>query len=94
MKLRIRDLEEQLSKLTSRPVDSSLENTNSNIQTLESTIGGTYHVHLDGNSLGQQQAVARSVTHKTRTFGQSHWVVNGLLLVRLIPGTLIRKQGD
>ncbi|KAF2276998.1 uncharacterized protein EI97DRAFT_466557 [Westerdykella ornata] len=82
LKLRIQDLEEQLSKLGPRPVNSALESPNSNIQTLNSTIGGTFHVHCEGSSLGQQQAIARSVTHKTRLFGQSHWAVNGLLLVR------------
>lgn len=82
LKIRIQDLEEQLSKLTSRPVDSSVENQNSTFQTLDSTISGTFHVHCEGGSLGQQPAVARNVTHKTRFFGQSHWAVNGVLLVR------------
>jgi hypothetical protein len=83
LKLRIRDLEEQLSKLTSNPANTSPETPHSNIQTLNSTISGTFHVHCEGSSLGQQQSIARSVTHKTRLFGQSHWAVNGVLLVRL-----------
>lgn len=93
LKLRIRDLEEQLSKLTSRPVNSSLETPNSNIQTLSSTIGGTFHVHCEGSSPSQQPVIARSVTHKTRFFGQSHWAVNGVLLVRLT-GVLVMERGD
>ncbi|USP81341.1 hypothetical protein yc1106_08615 [Curvularia clavata] len=82
LKLRIRDLEEQLSKLTSTPANTSSETPHWNIQTLNSTISGTFHVHCEGSSLGQQQSIARSVTHKTRLFGQSHWAVNGVLLIR------------
>lgn len=88
LKLKIKDLEEQLSKLTSRPVDSSLENPNPTFQTLDSTISGTFYVQCEGSSPGQQPAIARTVAHKTRLFGQSHWAVNGVLLVRLRPGVL------
>ncbi|XP_014554662.1 hypothetical protein COCVIDRAFT_17600 [Bipolaris victoriae FI3] len=82
LKLRIRDLEDQLSKLTSRLANPSPEPPHSNIQTLNSTLSGTFHVHCEGSSLGQQQAIARGVSHKTRLFGQSHWTVNGVLLIR------------
>ena len=83
LKLRIQDLEEQLSKLASKPFNPSLENPNPTFQTLNSTISGTFHVQCEGSSPSQQPAIARSVTHKTRLFGQSHWAVNGVLLVRL-----------
>nr|BBJ34515.1 putative transcriptional regulator [Alternaria solani] len=82
LKLRIQDLEEQLSRLASRPVNSPFETPNSTIQMMDSTISGTFHVHCEGSTLGQQPAIARSVSHKTRFFGQSHWAVNGVLLIR------------
>ncbi|KAF1836560.1 hypothetical protein BDW02DRAFT_566987 [Decorospora gaudefroyi] len=82
LKLRIQDLEEQLSKLASKPGNASLENPNSTLQTLDSTISGKFHIQCEGGSLGQQPPIARSVTHKTRFFGQSHWAVNGVLLIR------------
>lgn len=92
LKLRIRDLEDQLSKLTSRPANPSPEPPHSNIQTLNSTLSGTFHVHCEGSSLGQQQAIARGVSHKTRLFGQSHWTVNGVLLVRLAHVLVVMKK--
>lgn len=83
LRLRIRQLEEQLSKKT--PPEhhhSPTSTTTSNIQKLSSGLGGTFHVHCESSSSGQSQTIARSVAHKTRLFGQSHWAVNAILLVR------------
>ena len=44
------------------------------IQTITSRLGGTIHVHYDA-------AIARSMSHKTRTFGQSSWVVSAIHMV-------------
>lgn len=72
MKSKIRQLEEQLNRATARPVQPPA--SNSHIETSTSSIGGTFHVHRENRSLGQRQVISRSVTHKARTFGQSHWV--------------------
>lgn len=82
LRLRIRQLEEQLSKKTSAEHHHSpASTTTSNIQKLSSGLGGTFHVHCESSSSGQPQNIARSVAHKTRLFGQSHWAVNAILLV-------------
>jgi hypothetical protein len=82
LKLRIRELEDQLSKSTLRPTQSPVPTPNTNIETTSSHLGGTFHAICESSSIGQPQAITRSITHKTRLFGQSHWAVNGLLLVR------------
>lgn len=82
LRLRIRQLEDQLSKKTPpEHHDSPASTTTSNIQKLSSGLGGTFHVHCESGSSRQPQTIARSVAHKTRLFGQSHWAVNGILLV-------------
>ena len=80
MKSRIRQLEEQLSKATQRSTRSPVLTSNSNIETTTSCIAGTVYVHHDSRLFGQIQAISRSVMHKTRLFGQSHWI-NGVALV-------------
>lgn len=74
MKSRIRELEEQLSKATPRSIQSPVPTSSSNIETTTSRMGGTFYVHHESGLSGRPQAIARSVTHKTRVFGQSHWV--------------------
>ena len=80
MKSRIRQLEEQLSKATQTSTQPPFPTSNSNIETTSSCITGTFSVHHESRLSGQPQVITRSVTHKTRLFGQSHWV-NGVALV-------------
>jgi hypothetical protein len=89
MKIRIQQLEEQLSRPTLRSIQPSISNSDSNIETTTSRIGGTFHIHRES---GQPQAITRSVTHKTRQFGQSHWI-NGVALAssRAICRRLLNK---
>lgn len=87
MRNRIKELEEQLSKATSSKStpQSQTSPLNSEIETATSQIGGTYYFHIDS-----PQGLTRSVTHKTRLFGQSHWIV-GMSLVgqsSLFPSSL------
>lgn len=70
---RIRQLEEQLSK-ASKITQSLVSTPNSNIETTTSSLGGTFHLHRENRTLGQPEAITRSVSHKTRMFGQSHWI--------------------
>ena len=83
LKLRIQQLEDQLSKSSLKPIQFPVSTPNSNIETTSSRLGGTFHIHCESGSFGEPQAIARSITHKTRLFGQSHWFVNGVLLVRV-----------
>lgn len=81
MKLRIQELEEQLSQ-ASTPASSapSLVSRSGQSSTLhgtdqvKSTLGGTFDVVQESRLFGQAQAVVRSVAHKNRVFGQSHWI--------------------
>jgi hypothetical protein len=73
LKSQIRKLEEQLSNATSG-------HTQTPASTLNSSVGGTFYIHYESPATGQPHAIARSVTHKRRLFGQSHWI-NGLVLV-------------
>ncbi|OIW27604.1 hypothetical protein CONLIGDRAFT_655445 [Coniochaeta ligniaria NRRL 30616] len=86
LKLRIRQLEDQLSKSNLMPNHSSVstpQSNVSNVETASSRLGGTFHLHYGSGSPGQPHpAIARSVTHKTRLFGLSHWATSGVPLVR------------
>lgn len=80
LKNRIRCLEEQLDKSSARHTFTTLP---TGIETSTSQIGGTFHIHYPSPSgagvvqktstLGQAQAISRSLSHKTRLLGQSHW---------------------
>lgn len=84
MKIRIRELEEQLSKATQRSTQSPIPTSNSNLETTTSRLAGTFHVHHESRLVGQAQFISRSVMHKTRLFGQSH-LINGFALVSSCP---------
>ncbi|RDW75429.1 hypothetical protein BP6252_06571 [Coleophoma cylindrospora] len=88
LRLRIRQLEDQLSKSTLSPIQPSASTPSSNIETTSSRLGGTFYIHSEKGPSGQTNAVARNITHKTRLFGQSHWTVHGILLVRDILETI------
>ncbi|EED20220.1 conserved hypothetical protein [Talaromyces stipitatus ATCC 10500] len=81
LKLRIKELEEQLSKASLKPTSKPVETPRLSIETLVSRLGGTYHVHCE-KLAGQTETIARGITHKSRLFGQSHWEVNVILMVR------------
>lgn len=75
LKNRVRQLEEQLAKVNRNSSHPPVRNSGPNIETITSRISGTFYVHSEG------RAISRSVTHKSREFGQSHWVT-GLLQIR------------
>ncbi|KAK4462917.1 hypothetical protein QBC42DRAFT_325978, partial [Cladorrhinum samala] len=52
-----------------------------NVETTTVGIAGTFHLHTENCQTGKPQAVTRSVSHKARLFGQSHWI-NGISLLR------------
>ncbi|RHZ58376.1 fungal specific transcription factor domain-containing protein [Aspergillus thermomutatus] len=67
LRTRIRELEEQLSR-AAHAIQPSASTPDSNIETTSSRLSGIFHVHRE---VGQVKT--RSVTHKRRLFGQSHW---------------------
>ncbi|KAI1780687.1 putative C6 transcription factor [Hypoxylon cercidicola] len=84
LKYRIKQLEEQLSKAEQSSSLSPVQAT----ETITSRISGTFHVHHE-DRIGSQSSgvIQRSTTHKSREFGQSHWI-NGLLILRDIIATI------
>lgn len=52
----------------------SILTKNSRIETKTRNIAGNFHFHTEHRVTSQPHAAVRSVTHKTRLFGQSHWV--------------------
>lgn len=68
----------ELAPALSDPFRIQKENT----LTTSTRVGGTFHVHNESSECGtgRDGGIPRSVTHKTRVFGQSHWI-NGIVLV-------------
>lgn len=64
--------------MTSSPISTSTSTFAP--PSFNSSLGGAIHVH-ESRLFGKSQCVINSVTHKTRTFGQSHWI-NGAILIR------------
>ncbi|KAH7129501.1 hypothetical protein B0J13DRAFT_509852 [Dactylonectria estremocensis] len=81
MRMRIQQLEEQLSKATIQPpqthtlppVPVPTAGSDSIFETASSRLAGTFHIHRS-TLFGEAQVFKRSITHKTRMFGQSHWI--------------------
>ena len=94
MQRRIRELESQLAGVSikhppakSPPVELAPSLTDpfstqtEDTLTTSTRLGGTFHVHNESSECGAgREGIPRSVTHKTRVFGQSHWI-NGIVLV-------------
>ncbi len=97
MKARISELEEQLSKLAhGHHMRPPVLTTGSDIETTTSPISGTFHIHHETRLPGEARIISRSMTHKTRLFGQSHWV-NGVAAVSAhapYPMSLDRSLND
>lgn len=79
LKNKIKELEERLSQ-SNGTSQSPIQTPGSNIEAISSRIGGTFYVHHEEPLAGQPQNISRSVTHKSRMFGQSHWIT-GMALV-------------
>ncbi|KAL3478537.1 hypothetical protein BJX99DRAFT_269206 [Aspergillus californicus] len=80
LKLRIRQLEDQLGKVPQLASEPGIETTSSDLT-------GTFHLHYKSGASGQHGPIVSSVSAKTRLFGQSHWVVSGVQLIRDILNT-------
>ena len=78
LKSRIRQLEEQLSRVTPLSTQSPVLTSYSDLT------GGTFHVHRESR-FRAAQATSRSIMYKTRLFGQSHWSTGLFTLVGSCP---------
>lgn len=82
LKLRIDQLEQSLS-LTKKSPTKYLHAGPTDTAT--SFLAGTFHVQHEGHSFGSADInTSRSVMHKSRLFGRSHWV-NGVVMVCCYP---------
>lgn len=86
MKARIAELEEKLSHSGSvaasvASVSPSSPAATHAVQTVTS-LAGVIEVLEDNRSFGRAHTISRSIAHKNRLFGQSHWM-NGFVVVRL-----------
>ncbi|KFX94872.1 hypothetical protein O988_06103 [Pseudogymnoascus sp. VKM F-3808] len=99
MQQRIRELESKLARasITQTPVQrppvelapallDPFQTQKETMVTTSTKLGGTFHVHNESSEcgIGRDGGIPRSVTHKTRVFGQSHWI-NGIVLFLGIP---------
>lgn len=81
MKCKVRQLDEQLLKTTQTITRSPVPVSDVNIEKNASRLAGIFNTHHEICSLEQAQDITtRSVMHKTRIFGQSHFI-NGVPLV-------------
>ncbi|KAH7213373.1 uncharacterized protein BKA55DRAFT_256016 [Fusarium redolens] len=79
---KVRQLEVQLSSTTAAPSQSHVSTPAPNLETSSSKLGGTFHLHSQRQQ-GNALAIPRAISHKSRFFGQSHFVC-GLPLLRHI----------
>lgn len=97
MQSKIRHLEQQLSKLTPKPAYTATVATPSgNIETTSSKLAGTLHVHGSNTTstlFGRSALMSRSISHKTRLLGQSHWM-NGAVPIVSDPGSRLTKHEE
>ncbi|PGH07252.1 hypothetical protein AJ80_08038 [Polytolypa hystricis UAMH7299] len=93
LKRKVQQLEAQLYKQTSGSIQSPLSSSGSRIGKTTSQIAGTFDLLTESRSLGQPQAITYSVWHKTRLFGQSHWV-NAIPLLKNIVEIIEPHLGD
>lgn len=85
LRSRIRQLEDELPKTTihSPQTPALTPSSTMSIETTTSRLAGTFHIHRS-TLFGQAYVFSRGIMHKTRMFGQSHWI-NGIALVSISP---------
>lgn len=83
MKLMIKHLQEQLARASHQHLATPVCTENPDIEIATSSIGGTFHIQGGMHLLGAcDHFSSRSVMHKTRLFGQSHWCHEAALVSR------------
>ncbi|KAJ5715470.1 uncharacterized protein N7483_012651 [Penicillium malachiteum] len=76
LRSKIKLLEDQLAK-AERASAASAQSPIWDSRGNQSHITGIFHVHREAPSEGQAPTMSRTIVHKTRIFGQSHWI-NGV----------------
>lgn len=98
MRERVTFLESQLENAIRRTIQpaprapSTADTPVSSIEMAESRIGGTFYIHNGNPALGQSPVIHRSLTHKKRMYGQSHWMNMSVIMVKDI-AQMIDAQG-
>ncbi|KAF4159884.1 hypothetical protein CNMCM8927_001251 [Aspergillus lentulus] len=84
LKLRIQQLEDQLAQANARLMNQPSHDLDpdSDIETISSRLSGMLRIHRKRGASGQPEPNPHNVSLKTRLFGQSHWAVSGVCLVR------------
>ncbi|KAJ2960477.1 hypothetical protein NQ176_g11049 [Zarea fungicola] len=84
LRQRIRELEEQLSKVNLKYTGDGdhLSVCTTSLETATSKIGGVFHLMCDTPMAGTGPGIARTLMHKSRMFGQSHWCVATVIMIR------------
>lgn len=72
--IKIKQLETQLSKVGARPAVSAGPSPIWDSTEDAPHIAGTFHVNREAPSEGKAPSIVRTIMHKTRIFGQSHWI--------------------
>lgn len=98
LKNKVKLLEDQLSK--SSAANSHPQVSTPNFETTSTQLAGTFHLHSQSQP-GGLLAIPRAISHKTRLFGQSHFVTGlplvslaQLLFARELTGTASRYSGN
>lgn len=87
LRYRIKQLEDRLSQDTRGDASSNAPSPNVDIRKTTSQIGGTFYTQREAPTASHAPIISRSIMHKTRLFGQSHWM-NGVAQVSLISSYL------
>ena len=66
---------------------------NITLEIADSSLGGTFHVQQESRLCGPTSVISNSVVHKTRLFGQSHWINGVALVYRLVFVVLYDPDG-
>lgn len=64
------------------PPITPADSPDSRVESTTSQMAGTFLIHHGDTRLGQSPSINRSITHKNRMFGQSHWFNTCILMVR------------
>lgn len=75
LKAKIKHLEDQLSAATQRASSSIPSTPRWDSMTDASQIAGGFHVRREAPLAGLEPTVSRTIMHKTRVVGQSHWML-------------------
>ncbi|KAJ5613195.1 hypothetical protein N7510_006389 [Penicillium lagena] len=74
LRIKIHQLEDQLARANRKSAKLGARSPSYNISTTTSHIAGTFHVQEEVPIDGRIPTISRTIMHKSRVFGQSHWM--------------------